>query len=307
MSSPEFERNLEKYADVLIRVGLNLQPGQRLAILARIEAISLVRSLTKKAYQAGASYVDVIFNDEELRLTRFQYAPRDSFEESATWIAHAITAYAERGDAALWIGGGDPDLLKGQDPNLLATVQKVEAKESERYLELVGENAFNWLVAAAPHPAWAAKVLPDIPADQREAKMWDLIFDLSRINDADPIAMWQAHIQDLNSRRNYLNNKRYAMLKYTAPGTDLTIGLPEGHNWEGAGSTSQKGIFFVPNIPTEEVFTLPHKDKVNGTVTTTKPRTIMGTLIDKFCLTFEGGKVVNVSAEKGAEVLRNLL
>src|SRR5258706_7548855 len=303
----DFEKNLEKYAEVIIRVGLNLQPGQRLVVTAPIGAAWFVRIIAAKAYQAGARLVDVLWGDEQLTLVRLKYAPRDSFEESSKWRTDTLASYLERGDALLSISAADPDLLRGQDTDLIATMNRVAAQNSAKYSELVKNNAGNWLVVSIPQPAWAAKVLPNLPVEEREAKLWDLIFEMSRVQQDDPVAGWQKHAESLQARTNYLNQKRYSALKYSAPGTNLTVGLPDAHIWIGAGSTGQNGIFFIPNIPTEEVFTMPHKDKVDGMVTATKPLSYAGTLIENFCLTFEAGRVINVTAENGEAVLRQIL
>ncbi len=308
----DFDRNLEKYAEVIVKVGLNLQPGQRVLIhgyraAAEPEAIPLVRQIALKAYQSGVRFVDAVFGDEQLTLIRFQHAPRDSFEEFQSWLADAQLAYVKRGDAVLSVNGHDPDLLSGQDPALIDLQQQTRARYARQAQELLANNAAPWLVVAQPTPAWAARVFPNLPPEQREAKLWDAIFAACRIKQDDPVAGWRAHAKELGIRSSYLTGKRYTALKYTAPGTKLTVGLPAGHIWLGGGATSQGGIAFIPNLPTEEVFTMPHKDRVEGIVTSTKPLSVNGTLIDKFSLTFEAGRVVNAVAEKGESNLRRLL
>jgi aminopeptidase len=302
-----FEENLEKYADVCIRIGLGLRAGQRLLIKAPISAVPFVRLVTQKAYQAGARLVDVLWDDEQLQVIRLQNAPRDSFEEGRKWMPDLIAAFLARGDAFLSISSSDPELLRGQDPQLVSQVQRTTYKNAESYMDLIEGNASNWLVVAVPNPAWSAKVLPDVPADKREARMWELIFEMSRISHGDPVVGWQAHVEALDAHSKYLNEKQYSALKYSAPATDLTVGLPVGHRWESAGSTAKNGVFFIPNMPTEEVFTMPHKDKVDGFVTSTKPLNLAGTLIENFRLTFEAGRVVNMTAEKGEDALRSML
>jgi aminopeptidase len=311
-----FDEQLEKYAEIIIRVGLNLQPGQRLLIGvsasfsnpgAPLEALPLVRIITRKAYEAGARYVDVIWDDQSLLLLRFQHAPRDSFEELSAWKAKVITEYGKRGDALLAISAQDPDLLSGQDQDLIAKLQSAAAKHYREVLEVIEKNETNWLVVGVPIPGWSAKVLPEIPPAERERRMWDLIFEMCRLNQPDPVAGWQEHIRRLQAWSKYLNHKQYTALKYNAPGTDLTIGLPKGHIWRSGSITNQNGITFTPNLPTEEVFTMPHKDKVEGTLTSTKPLSINGETIENFRLTFEAGRIVNAIAEKGETNLRNTL
>ncbi len=309
--SSEFEQNLEKYAEVILKVGLNLQKGQRMLISSNyntnlIELAPFVELITKKAYQMGARFVDVIWNDPQLHLIRFQHAPRDSFEEFPTWISKAAIEYAEKGDALLNIYAADPDLFIDQDPELMAIRLKTALKHFKKVSDLTWKNATNWCVVAAPVKGWSDKVFPDLPPDKREAKMWDTIFDICRVKQEDPVSAWNDHIDQLHVRKNYLNRKQYKALKLEAPGTDLTIGLPNGHIWVGGRMKSLNGISFVPNLPTEEICTTPHKDKTEGVVTATRPLHYE-VLIKDFCLTFSEGKVVKATAKEKEEMLQKAL
>jgi len=304
----EFERNLEKYAEVIIKVGLNLQSGQRLLITqAPLELAPLVRLIAKKAYQAGTRLVDVIWNDDQLQLLRFQHAPRDSFDEFPTWWSSAAFEGAKAGDAVLKFIAEDPDLLLEQDLELVATASQIQAKHLKPAADLQYRNAMNWTVVTAPVDGWTEKVFPDLSPNSRKAKFWDTIFDICRVKHKDPVSAWREHINQLVARCDYLNHKRYATLKLTAPGTDLTVVLPKEHVWQNARATTQNGIDFTANIPTEEIFTLPHKDKTEGIVTATKPLSHGGVLIEDFSLTFAKGRVIKASAAKGEEVLRKLI
>jgi len=309
MTTPaEFDRLLDQYAEVTVRVGLNIQPGQRLWVIgAPLEAVAFVRRVTTHAYRAGAPLVNVLWNDPLLGLIRLQEAPRDSFDEFADWLVAADLAAVQRGDAVLSIHAADPDLLVGQDPTLLAQIRQIGAEKWKATQVLLSKNATTWLVVSVPIPGWNAKVFPKLPAEAREAAMWEAIFRMSRVDGADPVADWKAHGDNLNARRDTLNAKRYAALHYTAPGTDLTIGLPDGHRWQGGGAVDSHGIAFVPNIPTEEVFTMPHKDRVNGVLTNSRPISIPGVLIDGFTLTFENGLIVKATAQSGEADLERLL
>jgi len=302
-----FAQMLENYADLAVKVGVNIQPGQRLIVRAPIETAPLVRLVAKSAYKAGARLVDVLWADDQLTLTRFQYAPRDSFEEFPTWQTEGMLAYAQKGDAFLTILATDPDLLKDQDPDLIAVAQRVTQKHMAGVLSYIMRDAVNWCVIAVPIAAWAAKVFPDEPVDAQEAKLWDAIFEVCRLKLADPVAAWEDHIKKLLARGEYLNRKQYTALKLTAPGTELTIGLPKGHIWKSGEGVSETGIHFTANVPTEEVFTLPHKDKTEGVVSASKPLNYGGTLIENFSLTFAEGRVTQVTADKGEAVLRNLI
>ena len=313
--SSDFEQLLEKYAEVTVRVALNVQPGQRLLIGkpflgnlgTPIELAPLVRLIVAKAYQAGARLVEVLWNDDQLRLIRLQHAPRDSFDEFPSWRTDASIDVAGAGDAALIIYAEDPGLLDGQDPALLATLRQTALKHSKPFAELQGKNALNWAVITAPVEGWVEKVLPEVPTKERIAQLWDMIFKMCRIDQPDPVAAWKEHIKDLVVKRDYLNHKQYDSMKLTAVGTDLTIGLPKGHIWGAARMTAQNGIDYTANIPTEEIFTLPHSAKTEGIVSSTKPLSYGGSLMDKFQLTFSEGQVVDVKCEVGEESLHRLL
>lgn len=307
----DFERNLEKYAEVILKVGLNLQPKQRLLIggaTTRYDGISfeaapLVRIIAKKAYQMGARLVDVVWGDEQLRLIRFQYGPEKSLKEYPKWRIDARLDISQAGDANLHISSPNPDLLNGVDPNLILKFQLPLLKRLKPVLNLVTQYALNWLIISIPNKAWADKLFPDIPSNERIQKLWDIIFKVCRINEEDPISAWQIHNENLHKRCNYLNQKQYKALKLTSPETDLTIGLPKDHIWHGGSVTSQNGINFTPNLPTEEIFTLPHKDQVDGVVKTTKPVFYQGKVVDECLFKFSNGRIIEAQAKVGEETI----
>ena len=307
----EFEQKLEKYAEVILKVGLNVQPGQRLLIggptLAAdgvpLESAPLVRLITKKAYQMGARLVDVIWGDEQIRLLRFQNSTKDSIEEYPKWRIDARYDISKAGDANLHFTSPNPNLLNGVDPELISRFQTSYYKQMKLVYDLLGANAFNWLVVSVPNKDWADKLFPDIPQNSRMDKLWDMIFKMCYIDQEDPIAAWKNQIENLAKRSKYLNQKAYTALKLTAPGTDLMIGLPTGHIWMGGNNKTQSGISFAANIPTEEIYTLPHKDKVDGVVSTSKPVQYGGITIENCRLTFSKGRIVEAKAEKGEEFL----
>lgn len=313
--SSEFKQYLDKYAEVIVKVGLNLQPKQRLLIGVPIfgiygtplELAPLVRLIVAKAYQAGARSVDVMWNDDQLRLIRFQNAPSDSFEEFPTWRADGAFDVAKAGDAVLVIYAEDPDLLINQNSTLITTVQQTGFKHMKPFSDLRGKNSMNWTVITAPVDGWTEKIFPSIPSKSRKTKFWDTIFEICRVKNEDPVSAWRDHINKLATCCDYLNEKQYTALKLTAPGTDLTISLPRWNVWRSGRMTSQNGINFTANIPTEEVFTIPHKDKTEGFVTSTKPLSYGGSLIEDFSLTFSEGRIVKASAKKGEESLFKLL
>ncbi len=300
--------NLERYADLAIGVGLNLQPGQRLVIRAPIEAVELTRALAARAYDAGCPYVDVSYDDGELDLVRFQRAPADSFEEFPAWRARGMLERAEQGAAFLTVAGGNPDLLKDQDPERVATAMRVASEHMLPFRrDYISTMRVSWCVIAAGVASWAARVFPEAPAHEQVDRLWDAIFHACRVDQPDPRKEWRRHIDALEARREHLNARAYTALHYAAPGTDLTVGLPDGHVWKGSVDRNAQGTPFVPNIPTEEVFTMPHSRRVDGTVSATKPLNYGGRLIENFSLTFEQGRVVGVRAESGAEVVEKLI
>ncbi|MGM9987749.1 MAG: aminopeptidase [Bacillaceae bacterium] len=302
-----FEQQLEKYAELAITTGVNIQEGQTLQISASFEAAPLVRKIAEKAYLRGAKFVTVDWSDDAITHIRFKNASDSSFEEFPKWRADATIALAEEGAAFLSIYAPNPDLLKDIDPKRIAANAKAQSIALEKYRERMMSDKNRWSIIAAPTEKWAQKVFPGLSTEDAIEKMWETIFYITRVDKEDPIQAWSEHNTHLLKAVNYLNEKAYASLVYSAPGTDLTIDLPEGHRWHGGAATSPDGLRFNPNMPTEEAFTMPHKDGVNGTVQSTKPLNYGGNVIDNFSLTFKDGKVVDFTAEKGYETLKNLL
>jgi len=312
--SADLEHRLRSYGELAVKVGLNLRAGQRLLIIGplasggvSLEAAPLVRHIVSSAYRAGAAYVEVIWGDEALQLVRFQHAPRDSFGEFSTWLPKALFEHAEAGHAVLSVYANDPDQLKDQPAELVGAVQQAVSRGVRPFRELISRNWTNWTVVAAAGAGWAARVFPHVPRDQQVPRLWNAIGAMCRLDRPDPVAAWEEHLKALALRRDYLNAKRYAALKYSGPGTDLTIGLPDGHLWVSGRSESRSGIAFAPNLPTEEVFTMPRADRVDGTVRSTKPLSYGGTVIENFELTFAAGSIVRVAAERGQAVLQQLV
>ncbi len=312
MSFPS-QDSLQKYAELVVRVGLNLRAGQRLLINnpttrgVLLHVAPLVREIAKAAYKAGARYVDVLWGDEALLKTRVQMAPRDSFGEFSDWQIKAVMDLLEHDGAHLSIRSNDPNLMDGEDPEVVGQVQKTYLEKYADFSKMIGQNLINWLVIAAPGPVWAARVFPDLEPAEAEKKLWEAIFAITRVDQPDPIAAWERHVKELRARSEYMNAKQYAALHYQAPGTDLTVGLPPGHFWNSAGSTAQNGVFYIANMPTEEIFTLPHKDQINGHVSASMPLSYSGALMEGFSLTFENGHVVKATAKKNEAVLQKLV
>ncbi len=310
----DLEQQLRIYGELAVKIGINLQPGQRLLIIgplanggASLEAAPLVREIASAAYRSGAPLVEACWGDEALQLVRFKEASRDSFSEFSHWFPQALVDHVEAGHAVISVYANDPDLLKNEPIELVGAVQLATSLAVRAFRERISRNQTNWAVVAAAARGWAAKVFPGMSSDHQMSRLWEAICRLCRLDRADPIAAWEAHLEALTTRRDYLNRKQYAALKYTGPGTDLTIGLPAGHVWISGRTTSLNGIPFTANLPTEEVFTMPHRDRVEGVVRSSKPLSYGSMLIENFSVRFAEGRVVEYSAERGQAVLKQLV
>ncbi|MFC4620519.1 aminopeptidase [Camelliibacillus cellulosilyticus] len=301
-----FEQKLENYAELAIKNGVNIQAGQDLVISAPIFAADFVRQLTKKAYQAGAKTVHHRWSDDDLSLIRFLHAPDESFEEFPEWEAKGLEALAKNGAAFLSIYTPNPDLLKDVDPGKIAKANKVAGQALKPYSEYMMADRVSWSLVSVPSEVWAKKLFPELEVADGIAKLWDTIFTMTRADQADPVAAWEAHKANLNEKAAYLNNKKYKKLHYKAPGTDLSIEFHKKHLWNSAAAV-RDGVSFIKNIPTEEVYTLPLKTGVNGKVTATMPLNYSGNLIEELSLTFKDGRIVDYSAKSGLETLKHII
>ncbi|RRR65713.1 MAG: aminopeptidase [Candidatus Viridilinea halotolerans] len=298
---------LQAYADVIVRVGVNLQTGQRLLVRADLQTVDLVRAVTRSAYRAGARFVDVVWNDEQLGLVRLQEASRDSLEQVAAWQPQLTAAHLAAGDPLVSIYAATPTLFAGQDPEAVSTTLRAAARASKPASDLVQRNAAPWVVVSYPTPGWAAAVLPAAPEASQLSRLWHAIAATCRLDQPDPVAAWQQHVQALEARAAYMNERRYAALHFSGPGTDLTVGLVADHLWAGGGAVSEGGIPFVPNLPTEEIFTLPHHGRADGFMRSSRPLNYGGELIDDFTIHFSQGRVSDLSAARGEATLRRLI
>lgn len=303
----DFQRNLEKYAELAVKVGVNIQKGQTLVVYAALDAAELVRLVVKKAFETGAHDVVVNWNDDTVSRTKYELAADEVFTEYPVWLAFEREEMVEKGAAFMSIMSSSPDLLKGVNPERISNFQKAAGKALMKYRQAVQSDKVSWCVIAAASPAWAAKVFPDAPEENQVELLWEAIFKATRVDSENPVEAWKNHDNTLHEKVEYLNEKRYEKLHYKAPGTDLTIKLPKTHIWVGAGSVNENGFEFMANMPTEEVFTVPLKTGVNGTVASTKPLSYGGNIIDNFSITFENGKIVDFKAEEGEDILKRLI
>jgi aminopeptidase len=315
MAIKDFDKKLARYADLIVHVGLNVQKGQNLAIggknLTRgapLTSAPLVRKVAESAYKAGAHLVSTQWDDDQVNLIRFKHADPNSFDAYPHWRTDMIYEHAKNGDAIFTVHAENPDVYKIVDPDLVIKAQRVMEQHLSPASKLLMKNAYNWCLVSMPTPAWAMKIFPKASEQKAIEKLWDVIFKLCRVDKGDPLKAWQAHLSGLNARADYLNNKRYDALHYLGPGTDLTVGLPERHKWGSAqAGVVGKDYKFVPNLPTEEVFSMPHKERADGTVRATMPLSHAGVLIDDFSLTLKNGRVVDFKAKRGKEFLKRVL
>ena len=302
------ERQIDKYVELVIQKGINIQKGQILVISSPVEVYDFTRKLVKQAYELGASEVVVHWNDEVVGKYKYVYGAEDIFDTFPEWQKESMEYYRKKGAAFLSVYATDPDILKEVDKTRVARFQKAKSLALKEYYENVMGNSNQWCVISVPTQAWAKRVFPELSTEVAISDMWKLILKIVRADKENPILEWENHLNTLKARMDYLNKKRFAKLIYrNSLGTNLEIGLPEGHKWISGGEKSKAGVEFVANIPTEEIFTMPHREKVNGVVVSSKPLIYGGSVIDKFTLTFKDGEVINYSAEVGEEILGKLL
>jgi len=301
------EQKLDKLAQVAVNVGLGLQPGQELVMTASTDSIPLARRITEQAYRAGASLVTTLYSDDATTLMRYRISRDEGFDRAPAWLYDGMAAAYRSGAARLAITGADPLLLSNEAPAKVSRANRANSIAYKPALELIARHDINWTIVAGATPAWAKAMFPNDPADFALSKLWDAIFTTSRINCDDPVSAWKEHDANLRKRAEYLNNKRYAALQYRGPGVDFRLGLADDHQWIGGGTKAANGIYCIPNIPTEEVFSAPHKDRADGTVTASKPLSYLGTMIEGIHVRFEKGRIVEARASRGQEVLQKLV
>lgn len=298
---------LEKYAELALRTGVNLQKNQPLMINSTIEGANFTRIVARKAYEFGAKNVHINWTDDELTLLKFQYVSTEELSNIPQWQIDKNLSFAKDGAALLSIRSTNPDLLKGIDAEKVGKFNKASAEAMKEFRQYTMNDRIRWSIISIPTGDWAQKIFPDLTKAEAIENLWEQIFKIVRVDKEDPIAAWQEHNETLKKAYQYLNEKAFKALIFKSSGTDIRFELPKGHIWKGGAATSTDGHPFNPNMPTEEVFTVPHKYGVDGKVTATKPLVYGGNLIDGFSLTFKEGKVVDFETEKGYETLKQLL
>ena len=301
---------LNKYAAFTVQVGVNVQKGQTLIIRCPVEGAYFGRACMEAAYKAGARDVVIRWEDEKAARIRMELGEEEALSETKPYELRSYLDYAESegGCCLLAIHASDPEIFKGLDTAKINRVSLAKQEAMKSWREYTMKDRVQWCVVAIPTPAWAASVFPGLSEDEAQEKLWSAIFDVCRVTGGDPVSAWKEHVAKTSACRDKLNELQLESIHMTsANGTDLTVGLAEGHTWEGACSKAENGAVFIANVPTEEVFTAPHRERVNGVVKGTKPYVYNGQLIEGFSVTFKDGVVVDYSAEKNAELLGQLL
>lgn len=303
-----FNHNLKKYAQLIVETGVNVQKGQTIVLQINVDQAPLARLISKEAYQLGAGNVIVQWNDDTIQRNFLIHADQINLKSIPKYKIDQTDDWVKKGASRISVVSSNPEALAGVDSTRVATFQAASGKALKNLRKATQANKVSWTVVAAAGKEWAAKVFPTLKTSEEQVDaLWDQIFKTTRIYKEDPIKAWQEHDQKLASKAEELNKEQFTALHYTAPGTDLTVGLPKNHTWEGAGSDNARGEKFMANMPTEEVFTAPDSRRVDGYVSSTKPLSYAGTTISGMKFTFEAGKVIDFSAEKGEDVLAKLL
>lgn len=308
MNNEVFDKLLTKYAQLAVSIGMNVQVGQQVIIRAPIEAINLVRKVTDEAYKKGASHVTTLYEDDYTILSKYKNASGEAFDTVDDWLIKGQTEGYRNGAARLVILGRNPTLLKDVDPCLISKQAKARAPINKEMMELITSSHSQWSIISYATEEWAKQVFPNDSVEKSVNRLWEAIFSSCRINyDDNPVEEWEEHNNKLYTRAEWMNEKQFDSLQYIAPDTHLIVGLAENHKWEGGAGYSENGIKFNANIPTEEIFTTPHKDKVDGVVVSTKPLLYRGNMIDGIKVRFEKGKAVDVSSLTGQKILLDMI
>jgi aminopeptidase len=321
-SNLTFEQKLQNYADLIVQVGAGLSPegpsaGQRVLVQSPVDTAPLARAVVDAAYRAGASFVDVRWDDDAVVRSRFANAPEGSFDMISKWRVDAELEVAQAGGCVIAIRATDPNLLGSVDAARVTAHQRALATYRRPYSQIQMSNALNWNLISAPISAWAQLMFPDLSEQEAMSAQWNAIFAATRADQPDPVSAWKEHLALLKTRRELLTSKQYRALHFKGgqaegEGTDLTVGLAENHVWGGGSALTKPnpgagGIEFTANIPTEEVWTAPHRERVDGVVVSTKPLSYNGTLIDGIRIEFAGGRIVKASARQGEATVQQLI
>ena len=303
----DFNELLKKYARLIAETGVATEKGHTVVLQISVDQAPLARLITQEAYKLGAPEVIVQWTDDQIQREFLLHAATDRIENVPQSKIDQADEWLEKGASRISVVSADPDAFAGVDSQRVASYQAAAGKALMNLRKATQANKVSWTVVAAAGKQWAAKVFPDLPEEEQVDALWDQIFKTTRVYEEDPVLAWKKHDEKLAKKAEELNQEQFSALHYTAPGTDIIIGLPKNHLWEGAGSYNARGEKFMANMPTEEVFTAPDSHRVDGYISSTKPLSYAGTIISGMKFTFKDGKVVDFSAEQGEDVLAKLL
>lgn len=302
-----FSEKLKKYAELIVKVGVNVQKGQPVVLYISVTQQELAHLIVEEAYEAGASEVMIEWKDTFSEREFLKHASEERLENVPEYIVKKGNYIAGKKAARISVMSADPGAYSGIDQKRIAKKQAAMGKALRQVRKATQNNDLSWTVVSAADQAWAEKVFPEKKGQAAIDALWEEIFKTTRIDKADPVKAWHEHDQKLHEKSDWLNEQQFSALHYVSPVTDITIGLPENHVWEGAGSFTPEGTEFMANMPTEEVFTAPDCRRIDGYVTSTKPLSYAGNILEDMKFTFKNGKVVEATAKKGQEVLEHLL
>ena len=299
---------IDLYANLLVRKGVSLRKGQELVLQVPVERADFARRVVAAAYRAGAGHVTVLWTDDEVSRLTYENCELSFFEHTPSWQIEQLNSLAEDGAAFLFLTGSDPSALKGIDPAKPAAAARARNTECRSFRDGMDFGRNVWCIAGVPVLAWAREVFPDLSPAEALYRLWVLILEVSRADGEDPESSWETHNASFEKTKRFLNSHRFDAIRYEASnGTNLVVGLPSGHVWDGGAGRTQDGVTFFPNIPTEEVFTSPDRTRADGIVYSALPLVRSGQIVRDFWLRFEGGRVVDFGAEQGYEVLRHII
>ncbi|AQG71642.1 peptidase [Lacticaseibacillus rhamnosus] len=308
MTLSNFNESLKKYAELAVDIGVAVKPGDTVYVQISVDQAQLARLIVAAAYQRGAAEVQVQWFDDVLKRLDMAHMADERLFNIPAFVKGQFDYWVDHQAKRITVVSSDPDNLAGIDSNRIAKYQEAFAKAYKRLMEAISSMSISWTIIGAASPRWAQKVFPDAATPEEATELlWEAIFKTTRIDQPDPEAAWKAHDQKLREKAAWLNNEQFDQLHYMAPGTDLVVGLPKNHIWEGAGAFNSRGEEFMANMPTEEVFTAPDFRRIDGTVVSTKPLSYGGNILEDMHFTFKDGQIVEAHAKQGDDVLQNLL
>lgn len=308
MTLSNFNESLKKYAELAVDIGVSVKPGDTVYVQISVDQAQLARLIVAAAYQRGAAEVQVQWFDDVLKRLDMAHMADERLFNIPAFVKGQFDYWVDHQAKRITVVSSDPDNLAGIDSNRIAKYQEAFAKAYKRLMEAISSMSISWTIIGAASPRWAQKVFPDAATPEEATELlWEAIFKTTRIDQPDPEAAWKAHDQKLREKAAWLNNEQFDQLHYMAPGTDLVVGLPKNHIWEGAGAFNPRGEEFMANMPTEEVFTAPDFRRIDGTVASTKPLSYGGNILEDMHFTFKDGQIVEAHAKQGDDVLQNLL